>query len=168
MVSPDGRWLYYRSALKGTLRRVSIIDGSEEVVFDPAGNDFSISSDTTRIAVIDNKNGGHVFRVLSLPDLKEQAVFKPADTVSNPVQLTWTHDGKNLAYVLSQDFSDNRSIWFQPVDGSKPRLIADQQISEMAELSAFAISYDSSKFALIQGTWNHNAVLIKGLKLSGH
>src|SRR5262249_55571297 len=147
MVSPDGRWVYYRSALKGTLRRVSIVDGNEEVVYDPAGADFSVSPDTTRIAVIDNKNGAYIFRVLSLSDLKEQAVFKPADPAFNPVQMLWTRDGKNLAYVLSQDFSDNRSIWFQPLDGSKPRLIADQQMTGMAELSAFTLSYDSSRFA---------------------
>ncbi len=161
---PDGQWLYYRSGLNTTLRRVSLADGREEMVYDPAGQDFSVSPDCQKLALTDTKSGGTVFRVISLADQKELKAFKPTDQTSNPVYVLWTRDGKNISYALADAYGESRAIWLQPLDGEKPRQIANLQVGEISEINGFSFSYDGKSFALVQGTWNHNAVLIRGLK----
>ena len=163
-VSPDGQWLYYRSALKGTLRRVSTADRREELVYNPEGKDFAISPDAARILIADNASGEWTFRIVSLADLKEGAFFRPPDPLTHPIYTTWSRDGHAIAYAVSDDVGQNRSIWLQPLEGGKPRQLLDQRMGQISELSGFSLSYDAKQFALIQGTWNHNAVLIKGLK----
>jgi Tol biopolymer transport system component len=163
MVSPDGQWLYYRGGLNTTLRRVSIKDGKEELVYDTSGNAFAISPDCTKLAVSENKNG-NVYTIVSLVDGRTVKTFASADATSNNVYLMWSVDGRSLIYALSDDNSDKRTVWSQPLDGDKPRQIASFNVGEISELSGLAFSPDGQTFAAVQGNWNHNAVLIKGLK----
>jgi len=164
VVSPDGQWLYYRSGLNTTLRRVSVSDGREEMVYDPAGQDFAVSPDCQRLALTDTSGGETIFRIISLTDQKEIRTFKPTDQSSNPVYILWSRDGKSIAYALADEYGESRAIWLQPLDQQKPREIANLQDAEISEINGFSFSYNDKLFALIQGTWNHNAVLIRGLK----
>jgi len=164
VVSPDGQWVYYRSGLNTTLRRVSVLDGREEMVYDPAGQDFAVSPDCQRIALTDTHTGETIFRVISLADQKEIRSIKTTDRSANPVYVLWSRDGKSIAYALANEYGESRSIWLQPLDQDKPREIANLQDAEISEINGFSFSYDDKSFALIQGTWNHNAVLIRGLK----
>jgi Tol biopolymer transport system component/DNA-binding winged helix-turn-helix (wHTH) protein len=163
MVSPDGQWLYYRSGLNNTLRRVSIKDGKEELVYDTAGNAFAISPDCTKLAISEYKNG-NVYSIISLVDGKTEKTFTAADATANNVYLMWSLDGRSVIYALADDNSDKRTVWSQSLDGDKPRQIADFNVGEISELSGLAFSPDGQTFAVVQGNWNHNAVLIKGLK----
>lgn len=52
-------------------------------------------------------------------------------------------------------------MWFQPLDGRAPRLMADLGNEEIGGL---AVSPDGNTFAFTRGKWIHNAVLIEGLK----
>jgi len=164
VVSPDGQWVYYRSGLNNTLRRVAVSDGREEMVYDPVGQEFAVSPDCQHLALTDTRTGETIFRIISLADQKELKVFKPTDQSSNPVYVLWTRDGKNVAYALANEYGESRSIWLQPLDQQKPREIANLQVGEISEINGFSFSYDDKSFALVQGTWNHNAVLIRGLK----
>ncbi len=164
MVSPDAQWLYYRSGLHNTLRRVSLESGTEEMVYDSSNDNFALSPDTSKIAISQEKDGEYTFSVLSLASQKIETTLESPDPGRRPVYLIWSHDGKYLVYVLEDEAHQNRSLWFQDLAGSKPRRVADLRAGEISELSGLALSYDAKSFAVVQGTWNHNALLIKGLK----
>jgi hypothetical protein len=44
------------------------------------------------------------------------------------------------------------------------RKIVDLGADEIRETTAFAVSPDGRSFAVIQGGWKHDAVLLRGLK----
>lgn len=162
--SPDGQWLYYRSGLQNSLRRVSLQDGKEELAYNSTDEDFALSPDTSRVAITREIGGEETFTVVSIASGQTETTLKSAEPAKHPIYVVWSHDGKYLAYVLEDNTHDNRSLWFQDLAGSKPRHIADLNVGEISELSGLALSYDSKTFAAIQGSWNHNALLIKGLK----
>ena len=163
-LSPDGQWLYYRSGLQSTLRRVSIADGKEELVYSSPKSVFAVSPDTKRFAMIRRKDNEYTFDVISIADNQVERSLKPADPTSRPDFLIWSQDGSELVYVLENDELESRSLWFQGLNDEKPRKVADLGNTEIFELSGFALSYDAKSFVVAQGGWNHNAVLIKGLR----
>jgi WD40 repeat protein len=165
-VSPDGQWLYYRSGLNGTLRRVSVPDGREELVYSaPPGVDIALAPDTSHIALTQRENDEYTFNILSLQDNHIEKTYRPAVPGTRPAYVIWSHDGNDLVYVLEDQSSENRTLWLQGMSDIEPRKIADLGNTDIFELSGFALSYDAKSFVVAQGVWNHNAVLIKGLRL---
>lgn len=162
-VSPDGQWLYYRSALKNTLRRVSLTTGEEELVLKEVGRAPTISPDLKHVAFSQRLGTETVLNVISLPDQQTVKSWR-LTAAPNLAHLAWSHDGDYLAYVLTDDAREIGSLWFQPMNGDPPRQVADLSGDEIAELQAFALSEDGKRFALIKGTWKHNAVLFRGLR----
>ncbi len=163
-LSPDGRWLYYRSGLRSTLRRVSLPEGGEEIVHDTPADNFAIAPDTLRMAVIRRRKGEFAFEVVSLEDNRIAASFKPPGPAMTPTFLVWSHDGNNLIYITEDGDGKSRSLWAQSLTGEAPKKIADLDSPENVELSGFALSHDAQKFVVAQGIWKHNAMLIKGLR----
>jgi dipeptidyl aminopeptidase/acylaminoacyl peptidase len=90
--------------------------------------------------------------------------YRYAEPKASLVALTWSRDGKYLAYILTDEAETSQALWFQPLDNGSPRKIADLHDNGVFELSGLALSPDGKSFAVIQGAWNHDAVLIKGLK----
>jgi Tol biopolymer transport system component len=163
-ITPDGQWLYYRSGLHNTLRRVSLQDRKEELIYDSASADFALSPDCSRIILTRGDDESYTFSIVSLADRKTEMTFQTPDPSRRPVYVIWSPDGKTMALVLEDESHENRSLWFQDISGAKPRKIADLRPGEISELSGMAISSDAKSFAVVQGTWNHDAVRIKGLK----
>lgn len=164
MVSADGYWLYYRSALNGTLRRVVIGDGREELVLNDMGRHLVVSPDATQAAFTERKNQETVLTIVSLADAKPLKTFATGNPTANLAHLVWSQDGKYLAYVLTDDRRENGKLFFQYLDSDTPRQIADLSGDTIAELSSLALSPDGKRFAAIKGNWKHDAVLIRGLK----
>ena len=163
-VSPDGQWVYYRSGLHNTLRRASLIGGPEEVVLISPGVDFALAPDTAHIALTQRQNNQYTFEIVSLATNQVEKTFTPIDPSIRPAYVVWSHDGADLVYVLEDEARENRSLWFQSMTETKPRKIAELGATEIFELAGFALSYDAKRFVVAQGNWNHDAVLIKGLK----
>jgi Tol biopolymer transport system component/DNA-binding winged helix-turn-helix (wHTH) protein len=164
-VSPDGRWVYYRSALQNSLRRVSVDSGEEQVIRNGLGRSFSVSPDTTLGAFTEGSTGtDSVITIVSLADGNPVKTFKISEPNLNVARITWSHDGRYLAYILSDRVTGSNTLWFQSVDGGPARHIADLNDDEIAELSSIALSTDGKSFAVIEGNWKHDAVLIRGLK----
>jgi len=163
-VSPDGQWVYYRSGLHNTLRRAPLLGGQEEVVLSSPGVDFALAPDTAHIALTRRQNNQYIFEIVSLGDSRIEKTFAPPDPAMRPAYVVWSHDGADLVYVLEDEGRENRSLWFQSMTEPKPRKIADLGATEIFELAGFALSYDAKHFVVAQGNWNHDAVLIKGLK----
>jgi len=162
-VSPDGLWLYYKSALEKTFRRVSIEDGHEELIFDRSSQDSALAPSGDRVALTDKVNKENVLDVVALPNGAVIKKFNYPEPKATTVCLIWSHDEKYLAYVLTDEAGQQQTLWFQPMDGKEPRKVIDLN-EEVYELSGLALSLDDQSIAVVQGTWNHDAVLIKGLK----
>ena len=162
-ISPDGLWLYYRSSLRGTLRRVGVNGGPEELVMKDLGRHMVISPDLKRIAYSQRSGLENVLMVASIPDGQIEKTWR-ITSAPNLAHLTWSHDGTYLAYVLTDDAREIGGMWYQPLNENSPRQIADLSGDEIAEVAGFSLSDDAKRFAIIKGKWKHDAVLIRGLK----
>ena len=162
-VSADGRWVYYRSPLNNALRRVALENGQEELVMKEQGGNTAVSTDASKVAFSEQNKQEISIAVYSLADQSLVKRYK-VPSAPNLAQLTWTDDGKNLAYVLTDDKGEGGILWFQPVDDGAPRRIADLSGDEIAELASFSLSRDGKNFVIIKGKWKHDAVLLRGLK----
>jgi Tol biopolymer transport system component/DNA-binding winged helix-turn-helix (wHTH) protein len=162
-VSGDGRWLYYRSALNNTLRRVALDTGNEEMVMKEMGRNLVVSPDATLAAFTRRENLDTVLSVVSVSDSQ---VFKTwrITGATNVAHLVWSGDGQYLAYVIADDAREIGELWFQKLNSDTPQRIADLSGDEIAELSGFSLSQDGKTFAVIKGNWKHDAVLFRGLK----
>ncbi len=163
--APDGKWLYYLSSRHRTLWRVST-DGSgeEQLIFDKRTELFyAFSPDGLQIAFAEKRGKENVLKVVSLADKQNFKTFKLAVPKAGLKEFKWSPDGKFLAYILAAFDSEN-SLWFQPLDTVEPRRIADLGNESVYEMSGLAFAPDGKSFAIVQGGWNHDAVLIGGLK----
>ena len=164
-ISQDGQWLYYRSGLKNSIRRVSVNGGPEEVILNEMGRNMIVSPDTTMLAYTVRKGIETTVTVYSLVEQKPVKTFTISQQSVNLYHLTWSEKGDFLAYILTDDKRENAKLYFQSLDGAAVRQISDLDGDTVAELSAFALSPDGKTFAVVKGNWKHDAVLIKGLGL---
>jgi predicted ATPase/Tol biopolymer transport system component/DNA-binding winged helix-turn-helix (wHTH) protein len=167
-VSPDGHWIYYHHGLQRTLWRVSSKGGEEEqLVLNKEKHRFAFSPDGSRVAFSEKKGEEKFIVIISLADGRTIKTFKYADQQSwMPILdwlpgLDWLPDGKSLAYVLADNEFDNHTLWLQPLDAETPQKIAD--LGDEG-INSLAFSPDGESFAVVQGGWKHDAVLLKGLR----
>jgi Tol biopolymer transport system component len=157
-VTPDGKWVYYRSDLRQTLWKVAADGGGGETqVLDKKIYSPASTPDGQMLAYVFADEGMKIC-VMSLADNKILKVYTLADEKSWPL-LAWSGDNRTLNYVTRGDTKN--SLWQQPLDEDRPRFVTelgDKQIHD------FAIAPDSDGFAYVRGEWLHNAVLISGLK----
>jgi len=163
-VSPDGIWLYYNSGLQKTLRRVSTQGGEEEAVWDKRNYYFALSPDGLYAAFPESQGEETILTIISLDDKQTIKTFKTADGKAKLIQFAWSQDGKTLAYILADGEFENNTLWRQPIDRESPQKIADLGDEEITGMSGFALSPDGKNYAVVQGRWKHDAVLLKGLK----
>jgi Tol biopolymer transport system component len=163
-VSADGRWVYYRSAIQKIFGRVSIQDNKEERIFDRVGPDAALSPDGNHVAQSETVNGENVLNIISVPDGKTVATYHFAKPKANLIAFVWSHDGKYLAYILTDELESKHTLWFQSLDRQPARKMADLREGDVFESSGLALSPDNKALAISEGTWNHDAVLIRGLK----
>jgi TolB protein len=163
-VSPDGEWIYYRHGLSTTLWRVSVKTGEEQFVLDKVNSHFAFSPDGAQVAFSEKQGDERVLSVVSIANRQTVKTFPLPEKKVRLINAVWLPDGKNLAYVTSDQFYGNNVLWIQPLDDKeKPRQIAALGDEEMSGLG-LSVSPDGKTFALVQGTWLHDAVLLKGLR----
>jgi len=163
-ISADGRWLYYHHGLQRTLWRVSTATpGEEQLVLDERKNRIAFSPDGSRIAFVELQGDENTLVIMSIPDGKIVTSFKSTVPGARPIQLKWSPDGENLAYILADNGFENNTLWLQPLSGKTPRQIASLGDDNIA-LHGFALSPDGRHAAVVKGGWRHDAVLITGLR----
>jgi Tol biopolymer transport system component/DNA-binding winged helix-turn-helix (wHTH) protein len=165
LVSPDGKWLYYLSARDRKLMRISTDGGEEELVWEKSYNHhFALSPDASRVAFSESRDTRTVISIVSLADKQTINTFVVPNEKTGVVQSAWSADGTSLFYIAPDDRLQNYVIWKQPLDGATPIRIIDLGPEGLRETKAFAVSPDGRSFAVIQGSWKHDAVLLKGLQ----
>ena len=163
-VSPDGRWVFYRSGLNGTIRKADSATGEEFAVAPDLGRRMTVSPDGQSIAFTKNDAGTvslHLYSIAEERIIKTFTIDQPRSTI---VQLEWTRDSRKLAYILTDDKRENGRLMQQDLNSASPVQIADLRGDSFAEMPALAMSADGRSFAVIRGNWKHDAVLIRGLK----
>ncbi|HRH43306.1 MAG TPA: winged helix-turn-helix domain-containing protein [Pyrinomonadaceae bacterium] len=160
-VSPDGKWVYYRSGVKKNLWRVSTEGHSEQLVRDRRSFTPAFSSDGSQVAYLSNNQEKGVIEILSLSNWQILKSFPLAAGKSGALRLMWSDNGKSLFYLVSDSNYKNNALWKQSLNSTPPQKIADLG-DELIE--AINIAPDGKSFVIVQGSWKYDAVLLKGLK----
>jgi len=163
-VSPDGSWLYYHSGLKRTLMRTSLKDGREELILDKLRPMFAVSPACDQAAFVEGQGEQAVLTVVSLPGGEHLSSYTLGGAKDQVTGIEWSSDGGKLFYVLRGQNDGSETVWIQPLGQQAARMIANLPDRGLRNNSSFSISPDGNTFAVIQGNWTLDAVLIKGLK----
>ncbi len=162
-VSSDGNWVYYHHGLDRTLWRVLNNGSNQEKVFGIPKYRFAVSPDGSQAAFLE-KRGAEKFIVTAfLNDHRPDKIFKLAGN-ANLAYITWSQDGKKFFYILDRGYSENKTLWMQPIGNEKAIFVAYLGDQATSETKGFAVSSDGKLFAVAQGRWKHDAVLFRGLK----
>ena len=159
-VTPDGRWLYFQSALQRRLWRVSPEGNDEMQVADAEVVQAAISPDGKLAAYFSRAKAGDPYKlaIMSIENGKHLKTLGLGEDKAEPVGIVWRTDNLSLDYII---LSNSNSLWHQSLDDDRPHLIADLGNEEINDL---ALSPDGNYIGLIRGRWVHGAVLIKGLR----
>ncbi len=158
-VSPDGKWIYFHHGINRNLWRASISGGAEEIVLDRRVTSHDVSPNGRQVAFSELSGGNRTIGIASLADGNIVKTFLIPDQETSPTEIVWMPDGESILYVFLS--GDNNALMLQPTDGSAPTKLADLGPEQ---INGFAVAPDGKSFAIVQGGWRHDAVLIKGLK----
>lgn len=164
MVSPDGKWLYYLSARDRKLMRVPTDGGGVELIWDRLNHHAAVSPDTSRVAFSESREKQTVITIRSIAEKQTIRTFEIPGDKTGIIQSAWSSDGSSLYYVAPADKPENYFIWLQPLDGKERIPVADLGQEGLRELRSFAVSPSGNGFAVIQGSWKNDAILLRGLR----
>ncbi|NOT46922.1 MAG: DUF5050 domain-containing protein [Acidobacteria bacterium] len=161
-LSPDGEWLYYKTCLTNSFRKVRTDGRDEQDVPEIDTSVDAFSPDAKFVAYfIDamSETTGRSIVILDLAKKEPVRVIRIADQRYEPKHLQWSEDGRTLFY-LSRDI--NRfSLWSLPVADSAPKFVADLGSDPIEDV---VIGFDGLSVVSSRGKWIHDAFLIRGLK----
>lgn len=163
-VTPDGKEVFYHSALGRTLRKVSLDNGAEQDVISEPSHIFAVSPDCKTAAMADDQAGEGRWKLMSLQDGKPVREFTGDDPQAKLMSLAWSVDGRSLYYVSAANNYEKNSLWKLSLDKPLPRKIFDLPNEGLRNENSLAVSPDERTFAVIQGNWQLDAVMIRGFK----
>ncbi len=144
--SPDGTRIAYATVptgspdgtRKGSVYTVSVEGGqhapiAESIGYVPGGEEGSgiqWSPDGTRIAVLADSGPGFPRGTLYVmdPDGSDRRPLAEGVLIEHILgspNITWSPDGRSIAYATVSDAGDHFRIWSAPVDGSAPVVVFD-------------------------------------------
>lgn len=162
-VSPDNQWLYYTGSKQRFLMRIPIAGGQPETILTQKGLHFDFSPDGSHAAFAESGENGRHIAIASIPDGQTVGTFEFPNKSPGILHLAWAPDGKSFYYVWPDESADRNNLWQQALIGGPPSRVANLGRDELRETASFSISPDGKSFAIIQGSWKHDAVLIRGL-----
>lgn len=161
-VSPDGKTLYYMSAVGRDLWKVPCDGGEESLFFKGGLMSPAFSSDGKYFAYFRrNQTVGvsYSIRVVSTADLTESFSFEPVHESAGPIQISWAPDGRSFYYASK--FQSTTTVWRQSLTSASPEKITE--IGNGQSVIDFAVAPDGQTFSYVSGTWRREARLVKGL-----
>ncbi len=163
-ISPDGNVIFYLHGRDRTLWRISNNGSDEQIVFDQKKIFFALSPDCSQVALSETRGEERFLTIHSVTDKTIVKSFPTPISKSRILEIEWLADGKGILYVLADNSYENQSLWLQETDKENPRQIVDFKGESTSDASGLSISFDNKYFTIIQGSWQHNATLLKGLK----
>ena len=160
IISPDGRWVYYNTSVDHKLWKVAIEGGQPVKLTDQHALYPSVSPDGKLIAYYQISNGPRRYITLvRAEDMKTvtQISLAPGSWISP--RLHWDAASTAVTYALENQGKVN--LYEQSLSGGPPRQVASFKAEDEFD---FAWSPDHTKLAYISSKWNHDIVLIGGLK----
>lgn len=163
-VTPDGRWVIYRTG--SSVKKVSIDGGDATELLDKSALCPTLSADGRLLAFFTSDKPDsrkwHV-EVYDLGSLTPVRRFElPASTtpfnglrVTPDNRLRWTPDGSGLAYVSRADGAAN--VWLQTLAGRAPRQLT---YFKDANMPSFDWSPDGKHLACVRSTKAYVPVLV--------
>jgi Tol biopolymer transport system component/DNA-binding winged helix-turn-helix (wHTH) protein len=152
-VSPDGKWVVYRSNCDGgRLWRVNIDGGEARRLSDNSASWPWISSDSKLIACeyyTDEKSQLAVLSIDGGPPLK---LFDTPPLANFRYAIRWTSDGKAITY---RDWA--QGLWRQPLEGGAPERVVGLPDEKIYSNSW---SRDGKFFAFTRGVEMRDVILI--------
>ncbi len=162
--SADGKLVYYKHAMLGTLWSVSLENGTEVAVLNQSRRHFALSPDGSMVALEDKVGDRAALAIYSIADRKTLRTFElPADR-PRLTEFTWLTDGKSIMFLMSGVEYDKNALYQQSLEGGPARQIGDLGDEEISEVSGLSFSPDGKSFSVVQGGWKHDAVLLRGLR----
>lgn len=161
--TPDGKWIYYESAINQIVWKVSTT-GSEEVQLFPNKTGFyqAFSRDGLRMAYLFRNKETKKFEiaVISLETQKIINNFPIPEGNNHPYFLNWTTDGEGLTYSM-EDLNGDDILWLQSLSKTSPKFMFNFSNQELMDCR---LSPNGKNYFFIRGNWKHDSVLISGLK----
>ena len=155
-VTADASWLYYRHWARGTLWRVSTTSGEEMEVLPRKAYRFSVAPDGSAVLVSTADESAKV----ELVDLEKRELaktFELPEKNAQVMELAWTGDGRSFLF-LTRLADGAKEVWSQELAGGAPRRL--KKLSSPDQVHNFSLAPDGQRFAVVQGGWHHDAVLI--------
>jgi len=160
-ISPDGKWVYYNTAIDLKLWKVPIEGGEPVKVTDQYALYPALSPDGKLIAYYHVSNGPQKYsiKVGRVEDVKTVAEISLAPGAWISARLHWDAASSSVTYAVENQ--GKIRLYEQPVSGGAPRPITSFKDSDEFD---FAWSPDRSKLAYMSSEWHHDIVLVGGLK----
>jgi serine/threonine protein kinase len=140
--SPDGNYIYFREAANKTrtsfnLYRATVLGGTPQQIVGDVDSDISFSPDAKRIAYArGNDPIADQWRLLSANPggSDEKVLHVEANAALPPVFLSWSPDGKQIAYALPPSSRAQGEIALLDVATTKTSTLADFNDKQIFEL----------------------------------
>ena len=158
-VTPDGKWVYYDSALNLTLWKVSANGGRQSLVSDEKIFAPSISPDGKLLAYSYRDRAGkneNAVAIISIKDNKLLKTLGPTVAGSDLSNIIWSNDQDRLYYVMETEAEN--FLCEHWIEEDLPRRTVDLGSEKIAGL---ALSPDGKDFLLVRGDWTHDVMLIE-------
>jgi Tol biopolymer transport system component/DNA-binding winged helix-turn-helix (wHTH) protein len=159
--TPDGKWLYFHHGVTRALWRIPADGGNEEMVLEMAKYRWAISPDGTRAAFATRESGDLSITSFSIDQKRIIGSIRVGNNDEKLMELAWLPDNSGIAYILADNAFRHNQLWIHSIAESRSRLAADLGDDQIEHLK---ISPDGTEFAVIQGQWRHDALLITGLR----
>jgi Tol biopolymer transport system component/DNA-binding winged helix-turn-helix (wHTH) protein len=159
--SSDSKWVFYNSVDDQSLWKVSVEGGEPVRLSEGMATNPSASPDGRLIAYFQyaQTSGKLLITVSSLDDMRRTKQFDLAPGSLASTRLQWDYGSKALVYAVKSE--GLVKLYRQNLNGGSPQQAASLEAEDTFH---FAWPPHGQRLAFMRGNWQHDALIISGLK----